>query len=54
MTGGVTPDKVPALAAAGVRHFVVVRYLTEAGDPQGAARALRTAIDAAVRSDSAA
>jgi thiamine-phosphate pyrophosphorylase len=54
VTGGVTPEKVPPLAAAGVRHFVVVRYLTEASDPQGAARALRTAIDAAVRSDSAA
>jgi thiamine-phosphate pyrophosphorylase len=45
VTGGVTPDKVPALARAGARHFVVVRYLTEAGDPQGAARALRDAID---------
>ena len=33
VTGGVTPEKIPALAAAGVRHFVVVRYLTEAADP---------------------
>jgi thiamine-phosphate pyrophosphorylase len=46
VTGGVTPERIPALAEAGARHFVVVRYLTEAPDPQAAARALRTAIDA--------
>jgi thiamine-phosphate pyrophosphorylase len=45
VTGGVTPAKIPALAHAGARHFVVVRYLTEAGDPRQAARALRDAID---------
>lgn len=45
VTGGVTPERIPALAEAGVRHFVVVRYLTEATDPEGAARALRDAID---------
>jgi thiamine monophosphate synthase len=39
---------VPELAAAGVRHFVVVRFLTEASDPTAAARALRAAIDAAL------
>ena len=48
VTGGVTPGRVPELAAAGVRHFVVVRFLTEAADPAAAARALRDAIDAAV------
>jgi thiamine-phosphate pyrophosphorylase len=48
VTGGVTPEKIPALAAAGARHFVVVRYLTEAGDPQRAARALRDAIEGAL------
>ena len=48
VTGGVTPERIPALAAAGVRHFVVVRYLTEAADPRAAARALRAAIDRAV------
>jgi thiamine-phosphate pyrophosphorylase len=48
VTGGVTPEKIPALAGAGARHFVVVRYLTEAGDPQVAARTLRAAIDAAL------
>ena len=48
VTGGVTPETVGELAAAGVRHFVVVRWLTEAGDPGAAARALREAIDAAI------
>jgi thiamine-phosphate pyrophosphorylase len=45
VTGGVTPDRVPVLAAAGARHFVVVRYLTESPDPAVAAGALRSAID---------
>jgi thiamine-phosphate pyrophosphorylase len=45
VTGGVTPERVPALAEAGARHFVVVRYLTEASDLQSSARALRQAID---------
>ncbi len=49
VTGGVNPDTVPAMAEAGARRFVVVRWLTEAEDPRGAARALRAAIDAAVR-----
>lgn len=44
VTGGVTPDKIDELAAAGARHFVVVRYLTEAADPRAAARALSEAI----------
>jgi thiamine-phosphate pyrophosphorylase len=47
VTGGVTPDTVPALAAAGAERFVVVRYLTEAADPQAAATRLATAIEAA-------
>jgi thiamine-phosphate pyrophosphorylase len=47
VTGGVTPEKIPALARAGARHFVVVRHLTEAADPGAAARALRAAIDEA-------
>jgi thiamine-phosphate pyrophosphorylase len=45
VTGGVTPETVPALAAAGARHFVVVRFLTESDDPKGAATALRASID---------
>ncbi len=48
VTGGVTPRSVPALAALGARHFVVVRWLTEAADPEDAARALRAAVDRAV------
>jgi thiamine monophosphate synthase len=36
--------------AAGARRFVVVRYLTEAAEPESAARALSTAIDEALRS----
>jgi thiamine-phosphate pyrophosphorylase len=45
VTGGVTPAAVPRLAAAGARRFVVVRWLTEAEDPQAAARELRAAVD---------
>ncbi len=45
VTGGVTPESIPALGAAGVRHFVVVRALTEAPDPTAAAARLRRAID---------
>jgi thiamine-phosphate pyrophosphorylase len=48
VTGGVTPERIPALADAGARHFVVVRYLTEAPDPARAARALREAIERAL------
>jgi thiamine-phosphate pyrophosphorylase len=48
VTGGVTPDTVPDMVAAGARRFVVVRWLTESDDPQAAARGLRAAIDAAV------
>jgi thiamine-phosphate pyrophosphorylase len=45
VTGGCTPETVPAMAAAGARRFVVVRYLTEARDPEQAASRLRAAID---------
>ena len=47
VTGGVTPESIPVLAARGVHHFVVVRYLTQASRPSEAARALRHAIDEA-------
>ncbi len=52
VTGGVTPGTIPALAAAGVRHFVVVRYLTLASDPRRAAGELRRAIDTALTASS--
>ena len=45
VTGGITPETIPALVAAGGRHFVVVRYLTESDDPRRAAAQLRTSID---------
>ena len=48
VTGGVTPDSVKMMAAAGARRFVVVRHLTEAEDPKAAAKTLREAIDKAV------
>jgi len=51
VTGGVTPETVPRLAAAGVRHFVVVRYLTRSPDAIRAARALRHEIDRALSSE---
>ncbi len=51
VTGGVTPTTIPALAAAGVRHFVVVRYLTQAPDARRAARELRGAIERASSSE---
>ena len=44
VTGGVTPETVPSLAAAGARHFVVVRYLTGSEDPRRAATLLRASI----------
>jgi thiamine-phosphate pyrophosphorylase len=48
VTGGVSPETVQELADAGARHFVVVRYLTEADDPRRAARELRDAVDQAL------
>ena len=54
VTGGVTPETVPAMAAAGARRFVVVRYLTEAADPEAAARRLAAAITASASGFSAA
>jgi thiamine-phosphate pyrophosphorylase len=48
VTGGAAPDTVGPMVAAGARRFVVVRWLTESTDPEAAARALRSAIDAAI------
>jgi len=45
ITGGVDPVTVEPMIAAGARHFVVVRWLTEASDPLENARLLRLAID---------
>ncbi|HEX3542586.1 MAG TPA: thiamine phosphate synthase [Acidimicrobiales bacterium] len=46
VTGGVTPQTVAAMMAAGARRFVAVRYLTAAADPEAQARRLVDAIDA--------
>ena len=48
VTGGVTAHNVGDLVAAGLRHFVVVRALTESSDPEAAAHALRRALDQAL------
>lgn len=48
VTGGATPASVPAIVAAGGRRIVVVRWLTEADEPEKAARALRGALDRAI------
>lgn len=47
VTGGVTPATVAAMAEAGARRFVVVRWLTEADNPEAGARELRRAVEEA-------
>jgi thiamine-phosphate pyrophosphorylase len=48
ITGGVDPETVGAMIAVGARHFVVVRWLTEAEDPGDHARRLRQVIDTGI------
>jgi thiamine-phosphate pyrophosphorylase len=48
VTGGVSVASIPGLVAAGLRHFVVVRALTESSDPAASARELADAIARAV------
>jgi thiamine-phosphate pyrophosphorylase len=48
VTGGVDETNVAALVALGLRHFVVVRAITEASDPDLAARNIRRALDEAL------
>lgn len=48
VTGGVSPDSVGAMVAAGARRFVVVRWLTTAADPEKAAHRLVAALDDAL------
>jgi thiamine-phosphate pyrophosphorylase len=48
VTGGVTATNIGALVATGLRHFVVVRALTEASDPEASARSIRDALDYAL------
>jgi len=48
VTGGVNATNVASLVAAGLRHFVVVRALTESSRPEDEARDLRRALDEAL------
>lgn len=48
VTGGVNATNVASLVALGLRHFVVVRAITEARDPEVAARDIRRALDGAL------
>ncbi len=48
VTGGVNAENVSVLVTAGLRHFVVVRALTESSDPESAARRIRKQLDAAL------
>jgi thiamine-phosphate pyrophosphorylase len=45
VTGGVTPTTIGPMVAAGARRFVVVRWLTEAPDPEVNARELIRALE---------
>ncbi len=48
VTGGVDATNVASLVRDGLRHFVVVRALTGAPDPYGAAVSIRRALDEAI------
>jgi thiamine-phosphate pyrophosphorylase len=48
VTGGVSPDSVAAMARAGARHFVVVRFLVLSSEPFADAKLLRQAIEHAL------
>jgi thiamine-phosphate pyrophosphorylase len=48
VTGGVNVENIHVLVQAGLRHFVVVRAVVEARDPEFAARQLRDALDLAL------
>ncbi len=50
VTGGVTSENIGSLVSAGLRHFVVVRALTESPTPEVSARALRRELDEALSS----
>jgi len=48
VTGGVSEHNVADLVTAGLRHFVVVRALTESSDPEATARDIRRALESAL------
>jgi thiamine-phosphate pyrophosphorylase len=45
VTGGVAPDTLPTVLAAGATRVVVVRAITEAPDPAAVVRSLRALLD---------
>ena len=49
--GGIDASRLDDVLAAGARRVVVVRAVTEAADPEAAARALRVRLDAAAAVD---
>jgi thiamine-phosphate pyrophosphorylase len=49
--GGIDAGKLPTIRAAGARGVAVVRALTQAADPERAARALRAELEAASPGD---
>jgi thiamine-phosphate pyrophosphorylase len=51
--GGIDADNLAAVVERGARRIVVVRAITEAGDPEAAARRLRAGLDAPVRRSAA-
>jgi thiamine-phosphate pyrophosphorylase len=48
VTGGVDAKNIGALVDAGLRHFVVVRAICDAADPERAASEIRRALDVAL------
>ena len=50
VTGGVSTDNIAQLVSVGLRHFVVVRAICDAPDPEAAAKTLRRALDLALES----
>jgi thiamine-phosphate pyrophosphorylase len=48
VTGGVNAGNIAELVRSGLRHFVVVRALTESSDPEETARRIRGALDSAL------
>ena len=48
--GGIDASNVGAVVAAGATRIAVVRAITEAADPEAAARALRSALEVPVGS----
>ena len=47
--GGITPDRVPEVIETGARGIAVIGAIVGADDPRAAARALRVAVDRALR-----